>query len=74
MQLSTERVDIIKHNNPEDAEACCTEMFKTWFKEDTEASWAKLVEALKAKSVGLHVLAKEIEGRFVSGTHPTVPL
>jgi len=65
--LSADQLDIIHYNNPGDSENCCTEMFKSWLREDTEASWIKIVYALKATSVGLYVLADEIERRFVLG-------
>jgi len=42
-------------------------MFQTWLREDTGASWSKLVDALRRPSVGLHALAGEIEKRFVLG-------
>ena len=63
--LSTHKVDIIHHDHPYDAETCCTEMFKTWLREDTEASWAKLVDALRAPSVAQFVLASDIERQFM---------
>ena len=66
--LSIERVDIIKHDNPQDVEACCTEMFKFWLQEDTMASWTKLVRALRSTSVGQIVLADEIEKKFITGS------
>jgi len=65
--LSDEKIGIIKSNNSGDVEACCTDMFIAWLKKDTEASWAKLVDALRAPSVELHVLAGELEQRFVLG-------
>ena len=65
--LSADKIDVINHNNPGNVENSCTEMFKIWLREDTEASWVKLVNALRAPSVGLHVLADEIERKFVYG-------
>jgi len=68
--LSMERVDkldVIRHDNPGDAEACCTEMFKFWLQEDTMASWTKLVRALRSPAVDQIVLADEIEEVFVTG-------
>ena len=62
--LNADLIDIIKCNDSGDVETCCTNMFKTWLKSDTEASWSRLV---KAPSVGLLVLADEIERKFIVG-------
>ena len=74
--MSRERVDklgVIRHNNPGDAEACCTEMFKFWLQEDTMASWTKLVRALRSPAVDQLVLADEIEEVFVTGMYCDLP-
>jgi len=62
--LNESKLDIIEKNLPGDVESCCTEVFKIWLKEDTEASWAKIVNALRAPSVELYKLADDIEKRF----------
>ena len=56
-----DKVDIIKRDHPNNAEMCCTEMFKVWLQRDNDPSWYKLVNALRAPSVGLHALASDIE-------------
>ena len=58
-------LDVIRYNHSFQAEACCTEMFKIWLREDTDASWSKLVNALRAPSVQLYVLANTIKKDFV---------
>ena len=41
------KLNIIKENYPQGVEKCCTEMFKLWLRVDVEASWNKLITALK---------------------------
>ena len=54
-----DKLDAIEKNNPKDVEKCCSEMFQFWIKNKTDASWKKLIAALK--TIGLAVLANEIE-------------
>jgi len=65
--LSAEKISVIKCNDPGDVNACCTEMFNAWLRQDTQASWIKIVNALRAPSVELFVLAAKIEREFISG-------
>ena len=65
LMISMDRLEVIDQNNPRDAEACCTEMFTAWLRNDIEASWTKLVNALNA--VELHVLAEDIARQFGVG-------
>ena len=67
LNIEAGRLDIIEENNPGNVENCCTEMFNIWLRIDNEASWAKLVNALKAPDVELNVLAEEIARRFEVG-------
>ena len=46
-------------------------MFSAWLTQDTGASWTKVVNALRAPSVELFVLADEIESKFVFGKSST---
>ncbi|XP_065917407.1 uncharacterized protein [Dysidea avara] len=61
-------LDIIKNNHPNDTETCCTAMFKVWLQRDDNSSWSKLVNALRAQSVALNVLAGEVERMFETDT------
>ncbi|XP_065885484.1 uncharacterized protein [Dysidea avara] len=54
-----DKLDAIKDNNPKDVETCCTEMFRHWTKNKTDASWKTLIAALK--TIGFAVLADEIK-------------
>ena len=38
---------IIKEDNHGHVQKCCTQMFMYWLRVDTEASWNKLIAALK---------------------------
>ena len=53
------KLDMILKNNPGDVEECCTKMFTYWLQNVHDASWNKLVAALKV--IGYTVLAKELE-------------
>lgn len=47
LKLDDSKLDIIKTNNPQDAEQCCTEMYQRWLRSDLEASREKLTLALQ---------------------------
>ena len=59
------QLDIIKKDNPTDARACCTEMFKYWLDVDTAASWNKLIQALK--HINKNNLAETIVTQLLQG-------
>ena len=59
------QLDIIRENNPTNAQACCTEMFKYWLEVDTIASWSKLINALK--HINKNTLAESISKKFLQG-------
>ena len=58
-----DKLDAIKDNNPKDVETCCTEMFRHWTKNKTDASWKTLIAALK--TIGFAVLADEIKRVYI---------
>ena len=45
-------------NYPRDAERCKSEMVNAWLRQDKDASWGKLAQALSA--VGYRVLSEEL--------------
>ena len=51
-------LDVIKKDNSNDSENCCTEMFKKWLQCRPDASWRQLAEALT--SVNLNAAAHRI--------------
>ena len=59
------KLAVIKLNHPIDVEKCCFEMFTYWLKVDIEASWNKLIYALK--QIKQNALAEEINQDFVKG-------
>ena len=60
------QLDIIKVNNPTNAQACCTEMFKYWLQVVTKSSWSKLIEALK--HINKNHLAESISREILQGS------
>ena len=58
----------IRNNHPNDAGACCTEMFQLWLKKEPKATWKKLMEALKAPGIEMNQLANKIEQILTSIT------
>ena len=59
------KLNIIKENHPSNIERCCDEMIKHWLDVDTEASWDKLIRALK--QIEQNALAAEIKQDVVKG-------
>ena len=55
---SSGTVDVIKKNNPNDNNECCTEMFKKWLQQRPDANWSQLAEALT--NIGLNTAAEFI--------------
>ena len=58
-QEAANDLDIISVNLPNDVEARCSKMFTKWRERMPEASWKKLIEALKV--IKLIQLASELE-------------
>ena len=56
---------IIRTNNPDDAQKCCSRMFEYWLQVDTTASWNKLIEALR--KINKHQLADDICKNVLQG-------
>ena len=63
-----EELSTIRNNHPNDAGACCTEMFQLWLKKEPKATWKKLMEALKAPGIEMNQLANKIEQILTSIT------
>ena len=56
---SDAKLNNIAKDFPHDVEKCCSEMLSYWLKNDPQASWNKLIEALK--HIDKTVLARKIE-------------
>ena len=63
-------LDVIKANNVDDVTKCCSAMLTLWRKQQTDASWSQLIEALK--QLKLNRIATEIEKRLKSRTEDKV--
>ena len=55
----------IEENYPRDVQRCCSEMFECWLRIDTEATWDKLITALK--EINQYQLAAKIEKDVLKG-------
>ena len=53
-------LDVIESNH-DDKKECCKKMFWYWLSTNTDASWQKLIEALRSPAVELPVVAADIE-------------
>ena len=60
-------LDVIKSNYT-DKKTCCKEMFWYWLSSNTDATWQKLIEALRSPAVELPVVAANIE-KMLTGTY-----
>ena len=67
----TTALNVIKKNNPNDIEECCTEMFKKWLESNPKANWDKLIVALT--TIGMDTAADNIiKGMYITCTDYTV--
>ena len=57
-------LEIIQANNRNDVSECCRQMFMTWLKIQTDASWSQLIQAVK--SIELNDVVASIE-QFIQG-------
>ena len=55
------QLDVIESNYADDKKECCKKMFWYWISSNTDASWQKLIEALRSPAVELPVVAADIE-------------
>ena len=62
------QLDVIKSNHAGDIQICCMEMFWYWLSANTDASWQKLIEALRSPTVELPVVATNLE-EMLTGTY-----
>ena len=59
----------IKIDNPGDAEKCTDEMLQSWLDRSTDATWDKLIKALRAPHIKLENVASKVEGMLMKGTY-----
>ena len=58
---------IIEKDAKDDAKMSCMKMFEKWLDSDEEASWEKLIQALR--DIELDEVASDIEERLMQGRH-----
>ena len=51
LDVASEKLDIIEHNNRDKAEPCCYDMLKWWLQVDPTASWGKLFTVIESPAV-----------------------
>ena len=67
LQLESTDLDTIEANNPKDVEKCLTSVIVYWIRKK-EATWKKLWEALRDKSVGYNNIGIDIREWFEEKT------
>ena len=65
--ITSEKVDIIEHDNRHKAEGCCNEMLRWWLRIDLNASWEKLLTAIE--KISGEAVNKGESGDYKPGTH-----
>ena len=50
--ITSEKLNIIEHDNRDKAEFCCNEMLRWWLRIDVNASWGKLLAIIEKTSGG----------------------
>ena len=61
------QLNIIQRQYPNDFTRACTEMFEYWLRRYPNATWNKLVDALRAPGLELNTFALEIMNDVVKG-------
>ena len=56
-----QQLDVIRANYSGDNKKCCMEMLWYWLNANTDASWKKLLEALRSHGVDKPVVATKLE-------------
>ena len=51
LNLPSEELNIIEHNNFFKTKKCCNAMWNKWLEVDTTASWEKLITVIKSPAV-----------------------
>ena len=54
-------LDIIAANHPSDVVACCKDVFKKWLNTTEDATWNRLIEALRRPAIQLNHFASQLE-------------
>jgi len=59
-------LEVIDANFPRNVESCCKSMLEKWSTTVADASWNKLIKALK--DINLNYIASQIEGKLIGKT------
>ena len=51
LDIASEKLDIIEHDNRDKAKSCCNDMLKWWLRVDSTASWGKLFTVIESLAV-----------------------
>ena len=62
-QEDERKLSEIQRNNPHDVSECCKEMFQLWLSSSNNATWNRLIQALR--DIGLKSLSTTIEGMLI---------
>ena len=62
---SSSHLQVIKANNQNDVQSCCQEMFQRWLDVKPDASWSKLVTALR--SIKMITAADAVSKQYETG-------
>ena len=57
---------IIEADHPRDTVSCCKCVLETWLDTSTDATWNKLIRALRSPSVQLDYLADQLEQKMMT--------
>ena len=63
--IDSNDLDTIEADHPQDVEKCCKRMLEKWLK-TTNATWNKLINALRTPCVALTYLADRIEHKLIT--------
>ena len=64
LSLTKDDLDAIKRTHRDNVEQCFIEMLDLWLKTSSSPTLAKLIQALKQRTVGLQHLAEKLERKF----------
>ena len=64
LSLSVQLLDDIEKNSKNE-EQCCNRMFGEWLMQNMDASWSKVVDALREKAVKKNELADRLKMKYV---------
>ena len=56
--VGMDRLEIIKHDYPNDSERCCMEMLNLWLSREPSANWKELIDALHC--ININAVAAQI--------------